>query len=484
MRRMAILVAVSVGLCGLVVAAPDEASKPPGGADKPTVVADKPVGGADKPGGREEALTAGMDFRKVVRDAKAKVFPAVVYIRCLRESRESGKKITQEISGSGVVISPRGEVVTNWHVIDKASKVRCLLFDGSALEADVVGKDKDTDLALLQLKMAEAAKDLPYAVFGDSKKLREGDFVMAMGAPWGLNRSVSIGIISCTRRYLPGSSEYSRWLQTDAAINPGNSGGPLVNTEGEIVGINTRVATGGGGVGFAVPSRNVQFVISQLREHGKVAWTWTGLRLQPLKDFNRETYYQGTDGVIVAATDPDSPAREAGVKPSDRILAVNGKAVSALREEDVPAVRRLLGLLPKKKPAKLTIRRKGVETVVTITPREKGKVEGEELDCPRFDFTIKAINQFANPELYFHIKQGVYVFGVKQPGNAAPAGLRPKDIILRIDGKKITTLDEMRAIHKQLVDNVKTKHRVQMVVLRSGLMHMIVLDFQRDYERD
>ena len=471
MRYMAILVAVSVGLCGPVFAAPGEASKPPGGAGKPV--------------GREDALTAGMDFRKVVRDAKAKVFPAVVYIRCLRESRESGEKITQEISGSGVVISPGGEVVTNWHVIDKASKVRCLLFDGSALVAEVVGKDKDTDLALLQLKMAKDAKNLPYAVFGDSAKLREGDFVMAMGAPWGLNRSVSIGIISCTRRYLPGSSEYSRWLQTDAAINPGNSGGPLVNTEGEIVGINTRVATGGGGgVGFAVPSRNVQFVVAQLHEHGKVAWTWTGLRLQPLKDFNRETYYEGTDGVIVAATDPDSPAREAGIKPSDRILKVNGKAISAVREEDVPAVRRLLGLLAKNRPAKLTIRRGKAETVVTLTPREKGKVEGEELDCPRFDFTVKAINQFANPELYFHFKQGVYVFGVKRPGNALPAGLRPQDIILRIDGRKITTLDEMKAVHKKLIDNVKTKHRVQLVVLRGGLMHMIALDFQRDYKRD
>jgi len=484
MRRMAILVAVSVGLCGLAVAAPDGTSTPPVGAGKVVGDARAPVGGASKPADRTEALTSGMDFRKVVRDAKTKVFPAVVYIRCLRESRESGKKITQEVSGSGAVISARGEVVTNWHVIDKASKVRCLLYDGSALVAEVVGKDKDTDLALLQLKMPPSAKDLPYAVFGDSKKLKEGDFVMAMGAPWGLNRSVSIGIISCTSRYLPGSSEYSRWLQTDAAINPGNSGGPLVNTDGEIVGINTRGATGGGGLGFSVPSRNVQFVVSQLRQHGKVAWTWTGLRLKPLNDFNREEYFKGTDGVIVAATDPESPARTAGIKPSDRILAVNGKAVSALREEDVPAVRRLLGLLPKNKPAELTIRRNGEEIVVKITPREKGKVEGEELDCPRFDFTVKAVNQFENPELYFHLKQSVYVFGVKQLGNAAPAGLRPKDIILRIDGKKVTTLDEMKAIHKDLIDNVKTKHRVQLVVLRGGLMHMIALDFQRDFERD
>ena len=470
MKHMAMFVAVSVGLCMQAAAAPQGAGK--GAADAPP-----------RPRGREEALV-GMDFRKVVRDAKAKVFPAVVYIRCLRESRESGKKITEEVSGSGVLISSAGQIVTNWHVIHKASKVRCLLFDGSALTAEVVGKDKDTDLALLQVKRPAGAKALPFAAFGDSSALREGDFVMAMGAPWGLNRSVSIGIVSCTSRYLPGSSEYSHWLQTDAAINPGNSGGPLVNTAGEIVGINTRGSSSGNGLGFAVPSRNVQFVISQLRKHGKVAWTWTGLQLQPLKDFNRENYFEGTDGVIVAATDPDSPAREAGIKPSDRILAVNGQTISAVREEDVPAVRRLLGLLPKNKPARLTVRSKDSEKVITLTPREKGKVEGDELDCPRLDFTIKAINQFATPELYFHRKEGVYVFGVKQPGNAGAAGLRAKDIILRIDGKTVATLDEMKAIREALIDKVETRHRVQLVVLRGGLMRLIALDFLRDYERD
>ena len=477
MKRITMSLAISIILVA-PLAAPLAAAP-----DAPGVSAGKPATKAGKaPSG--EGVLAGLDFRKVVSEAKAKVFPAVVYIRCLRESRESGKKITQEVSGSGVVISASGEVVTNWHVIHKASKVRCLLYDGSALSARVVGKDKDTDLALLQLEMPKGAKLLPFAKFGDSSKLREGDFVMAMGAPWGLNRSVSIGIVSCTRRYLPGSSEYSRWLQTDAAINPGNSGGPLVNTAGQIVGINTRGASGGSGLGFSVPSLNVQFVVSQLRKHGKVAWTWTGLQLQPLKDFNRENYFKGSDGVIVAATDPDSPAREAGIKPSDRILAVNGKAISALREEDVPAVRRLLGLLPKNKPAKLTVRRLGKETVVTITPRAKGKVEGDELDCPRFDFTVKAINQFATPQLYFQRKQGVYVFGVKRPGNASTARLRTKDIILRVDGKKVTTLDEMKAVHKALIANVDTKHRVQLVVLRSGLMQLIALDFLRDYERD
>ena len=433
--------------------------------------------------GREEVL-ARPDFRSVVRQAKARVFPAVVFVKCLRESRESGKKITEEIAGSGVLISTKGEVVTNWHVVDKASEVRCLLYDGRAMDAKVLGKDKDTDLALLQLEMDQDAKAAPYAEFGDSDVLKEGDFVMAMGAPWGLNRSVSIGIVSCTRRYLPKHSEYSLWLQTDASISPGNSGGPLVNTDGQIVGINTRATTIGGDMGFAVPSHTVKFVASQLREHGKVDWSWTGLQLQPLKDFNRNIYFQGTDGVIVAATDPESPARRAGILLKDRLLKVNGIAINAEWEEDLPAVRKLLGLLAKNEPAKLELNRNEKILTITLTPREKGKVEGEELDCPRWDVTVKTINQFDNPDLYFYCKKSVYVFGVKYPGNASSAGLSEKDIILKIDGKKVTTLEDIKKAHKEALANIKKKHKILFVVQRGGLMRQVLLDFSRDYERE
>jgi len=434
--------------------------------------------------GGGERLFARPEFRAVVREAKAKVFPSVVYIKCLRESRETGKKITEEMAGSGVLISPAGEVMSNWHVVDKAVEVRCLLYDGRAMDAKVVGKDKDTDLALLQLKLSRDTGPLPCAKFGDSDKLREGDFVMAMGAPWGLNRSVSIGIISCTRRYLPKHSEYSLWLQTDASISPGSSGGPLVNTEGLLVGINTRGAFGGGDMGFSVPSNTVRFIADQLREHGKVDWSWTGLQLQALKDFNRNIYFEGDEGVVISATDPASPAMRAGIRLKDRILKVNGVPINAEREEDLPSARRLLGLLEKGKPAELEIRRDNKVLKVAITPREKGKVEGDELDCPRWDMTVKTINQFDNPDLYFHRKKGVYVFGVKYPGNASSAGFGQKDIILKIDGKNVATLEDMKKIHKAAIDNVKTRHRILFVLLRGGLLRQVVLDFSRDYERE
>jgi serine protease Do len=431
--------------------------------------------------GSAAARTPG--FRRIVKGATDKVFPAVVFIKCLRESHESGKKVSQEVSGSGVVISAAGEALTNWHVIDKAVEVRCLLFDGRAMDAEVLGSDKDTDLALVKLKLPEG-DTVPAAEIGDSTVLKEGDFVMAMGAPWGLSRSVSIGIVSCTRRYLPDHSEYSLWLQTDASISPGNSGGPLVNTDGEVVGINTRGIMQGGDMGFAIPSETVRFVAGQIREHGKVNWSWTGLQLQALKDFNRNIYFDADEGVVVAATDPESPARRAGILANDRIVRINGRPVTATNEENLPAVRKLVGELPKHEAAAVELVRKGETVAVELTPREKGEVEGEELDCPRWDVTVKEINQFDNPDLYYYRKEGVFIYGVKRPGNGSNAGLESQDIILKIDGKSVKTLDDVRAIHKASLENVEKNHKIVVSALRNGLMRQVVLDFMRDYEKE
>jgi len=432
----------------------------------------------------EQPTLAAPDFRAVVNKAKDKVFPAVVFIKCITESFQQGEKISQSIAGSGVLISDKGEVLTNWHVIDKAIEVRCLLLDGQACDAKVLGSDKDTDLALLQLKLPDNAPPLPCAVIGDSTVLREGDFVMAMGAPWGLSRSVSIGIISCTQRFLEGNSEYSLWLQTDASISPGNSGGPLVNTAGEVIGVNARATTIGGDMGFAIPSQTIKIIVPQLREFKRVNWSWTGLQLQPLKDFNRNMYFDGTEGVIVADTDPDSPARRAGILPRDRILRLNDQPVTAINEEQLPAIRRQLGLLTKLKPASVQLRRDGKLLAVELVPREKGKVQGDELACPRWDFSVKTINQFDNPDLFFHRTAGVFVFGIKHPGNASSSGLQAQDILLKIDGKDVATLDDVKTIHEASLKTVTDKPRLMLTVLRNGLMKQVVIDISRDYSKE
>lgn len=430
-----------------------------------------------------EGLTK-LDFREVIKESKDKVFPTVVFIKCVQENLQGGKKVYQEVAGSGVIISAKGEVLSNWHVVDKATEVRCLLLDGRAATAKILGTDKDTDLALLQLNLPDDSGPVPYATIGDSSKLKEGDFVMAMGAPWGMSRSVSIGIISCTTRYLPQNSEYTLWLQTDAAISPGNSGGPLVNTDGEVIGINTRGTIMGGDTGFAIPTDVINDVVSQIRQNGKVDWSWTGLQLQPLRDFNRNIYFDFNEGVMVAETDPESPARRAGIQAGDRIIRLNDQTLTALTEEQLPAIRRQLGMLPKMTPAKLEFIRQGELMSVDLVPREKGSVEGEELDCPRWDFTVKTINQFDNPDLHFARPKGVFIYGIKYPGNAQAAGLLARDILVKIDGKEVFDLEEVKAIHQEALANLPSKNRVVLSILRNGLMRQTVLDYSRNYEKE
>ena len=426
-----------------------------------------------------------LDFRRVVKGAKERVFPAVVFIKCLREDMQGGKRQSQEVSGSGVLISADGELLSNWHVVDKATEVRCLLSDGQPYNAKVLGSDKDTDVALLKLERPAGAPPLPFARLGSSTNLTEGDFVMAMGAPYGLSRSVSIGIISCTQRYLPGASEYSSWLQTDASINPGNSGGPLVNTAGEVVGLNTRGMMGGGGdLGFTVPIEVARVVADQIRQHGRMDWSWTGIQLQPLKDFNRSVYFPENEGVVVAETDPESPARRAGLQAGDRIVRINGEAITGMTHEDLPAVRRHLGLLPKGRPSSIEYVRKGDTLKTEFVPRAKGRVEGEEVECPRWDFTVKAINQFDNPDLYFQRNEGVFIYGVKFPGNAAQAGLSQQDIVLKIDGREVKSPADVQTIHSEAIRNVASKHRVIVVLLRNGEQRQVVLDYSRQYDKE
>jgi serine protease Do len=425
------------------------------------------------------------DFREVVNLARQKAFPSVVYLHCVIENFERGERQRTTAAGSGVIISADGEVMTNWHVVDHALEVRALLNDGRAFPVEIIGSDKDTDLALVRLKLPAGETVTPLEVSGDDT-LQEGDFVMALGAPWGLNRSVSFGIISCARRFLPETSEYNTWIQTDAAISPGNSGGPLVDTRGRIVGINTRGILYGGNTGFAVPATMVRLVAPRLRTGGKAGanWTWVGVRLQPLRDFQRNVYFEGDTGVIVTHTDENSPAREAGLRTQDRLIRLNDTPVTALMEEDLPAVRLMLALLPTDKSARFTILRDGTEQTLAVHPRAKGLVQGEEFTCPRWDFTVKAINQFEVPDLHFQCSEGVYVSGIRSPGNASGSGLRMRDIIVSINGLDVTTVAEVRELHQKTIaalESGKGARRLVMSVLRTNQRLQIVIDITRDY---
>ncbi len=430
------------------------------------------------------------DFRQVIADAKREVFPSVVFLMPIAERFEGGKAEKAQVAGSGVIISPEGEVITNWHVVDKAVEIRCLLFDGRSFRAKILGVDKDTDLALLKID-APAGTVFPVARLGESRSLEEGQFVMAMGAPWGLSRSVSMGILSCVNRFLPGQGGgYNLWLQTDASINPGNSGGPLVDTSGRVVGINSLGSLIGGNLAFAIPSDTVKYVADRLRRDGRVIRAWTGIHLQPLKDFERNIFYEGDTGVLIAGVDPDSPADKAGIGVGQLLVAVDGKPVRGINHEDIPGINQLLAELPAGRAARFTLRPgarrldAGADREVTLTPMEKGGVEGADFDCRRWNMTVKTINEFATPMLHFFKQRGVYIQGVKYPGNAETAGLRAGDIILEIDGVAVDSLEKCREIYETVVGDALREKKVVFTIMRAGLRNYHVLDYAPRYGQD
>jgi len=234
------------------------------------------------------------------------------------EGTSDGAEQPRRSLGSGFVLTPDGYLVTNNHVIERAQNVRVALSDGRELNADVVGKDSATDVALLKIR--GAVKDLPFTRLGDSDRLQVGDWVVAIGNPFGLDHSVSHGMISAKERVI-GVGAFDDFIQTDALINPGNSGGPLFNMRGEVVGVNTAIVSQGQGIGFAVPINMVKDLLPNLLENGRLARGWLGIVVQ------EEGAAAGEKGAVVQTVFRASPAAKAGMVPGDRVTAVNGHPV-------------------------------------------------------------------------------------------------------------------------------------------------------------
>ena len=427
--------------------------------------------------------SAGPDFREVIRSTGEEVFPSLVYIKVVCKDLSGAKDEKLVASGSGVVISPDGELLTNHHVIDKATEIRCLLAGGEAYDAKVVGCDKDMDVALLRLERGTNAPPLKAATLSPDP-VRTGDVVLAMGAPWGLARSVTMGIVSCTDRVLEGAGQYTLWYQTDAAISPGNSGGPLVDTEGRVVGLNARGSMYGGQA-FTIPSTAILEILPYLREKGNAYWSWFGFKFQPLNDFNRNMRFPFETGVMVAGTDAGSPARKAGFQPNDRIVAIDGAAVTAMNAEDLPALERRLGRLPLGSNVVFTAEREGKRFTATVAPTEKGRVEGEQKLYERWGFTAQEINQFAEPELAFFAPEGgLFVAATSWEGNAAVSGLKRRDVIESIDGKPVKSLADLDPIYEAALKGLPAKYKMRVVVSRKGREMQFVLNYLEDTEKE
>jgi len=452
----------------------------------------------------ERSKSGNLDFEAIIQNAKRKVFPALVFVKPIREEFSTGEKRQQEVFGSGVIISEDGYVVTNNHVVENSIQINCVLFDKDQYPATVVGLDPETDLALLKLDSKPSfrfspktrAEDqgtspvvkFPRAEFGDSDNIEEGQFVMALGSPFGFTRSISLGIISNVHRYIGFKSQYkyNTWIQTDAAINPGNSGGPLVNTEGKIIGINTLGLVGiAEGMAFSIPSSVVINIVDKLKKDGRVIRAWTGIDLQALKDFQANTFTPAEKGVLIQSVEPGSPAAEAGIKSGDILTRINNQAVSGgTYVEELPSIRCALADLAIGSEARLTILRNNMEREFSLTPSLKDKFEGEDFDCRRWNFTVKEISKFSTPDLYFLRQKGVYIQGIRYPGNALTAGLQRKDILLSLDDKPINTLKDVKDIYESILKDEAREKKVVIKVLRQNYPRIFVLDYRFDYSEE
>jgi serine protease Do len=345
----------------------------------------------------------------------------------------------QRSLGSGFIIDKDGYIVTNNHVIDNADKIVVILKDEKEFEAKIVGRDKNTDLALIKI---ESNHNLPVLGFGDSDALKVGQWVVAIGNPFGLEQTVTAGIVSAKGRVI-GSGPYDDFIQTDASINPGNSGGPLLNMKGEVIGINTAIVAGGQGIGFAIPVNLAKNVIVQLKSTGEVTRGWLGVGIQDISEEVAEYYgIKEKNGVLVTEVFPGDPADLAGIKPKDIILSVNGKAVDSARQ-----LTGMIADISVGDTIQIKINRNGKSrtTDVKIAKREDTKISGKSTqERKQAQLGIQASEITPETARRFNLKDtaGIIVVGVDPESKAAEAGLRTHDIIREINHKNITSVSD------------------------------------------
>ncbi len=365
--------------------------------------------------------------------------------------------------GSGVIIdAQRGLVVTNNHVIANADQIRVKLRDGRVLEAKMVGTDPETDVAVIKIP----AKDLTALPIADSDKLRVGDFVVAIGNPFGLGQTVTSGIISALARSGLGIGEYEDYIQTDASINPGNSGGALVNLRGELVGINTAIFSQSGGnigIGFAIPANIVRQVVEQLAQYGRVKRGMLGVQLQDLNADLAQAFGIGdTKAAVVVAVEAGSPAEKAGLQPGDVVIAVNGKHVDSATE-----ARNQFGLLPAGEKIRLDILRNGKPQQINAELTERSEQSEGVRDERLAGATVGDID--SDSPLYGKV-EGVLIVDVERNSRAWRNGLRAGDVITSVNRRPVTSVKELLAAvgpgKKQLVVGIRRGNSAALFVMK------------------
>ncbi|OGT97508.1 MAG: peptidase [Geobacteraceae bacterium GWC2_48_7] len=371
--------------------------------------------------------------------------------------------------GTGFLISPEGYILTNNHVVNGADEVMVKLSDGRELKGEIKGLDEKLDLALIKITDKEK---FPATELGDSSALEVGEWVLAIGNPFGLAHTVTAGIVSAKGRVI-GSGPYDDFIQTDASINPGNSGGPLFDANGKVVGINTAIVAGGGGIGFAIPINIAKVVITQLRENGKVTRGYLGVRFQPLTaDLAKSFGLDSDKGALVASVEKGAPADKAGLKAGDIILEFDGKPIEG---NELP---RYVAVTPIDKKVKLLIFRDKRKQEVFITV---GKLDEEVAatetakagsEFEKIGMSIRELNKELATILGIKENKGLVIVEVKPGSPAEEAGVTPGATIIEINGQKPDTLEKFRAI----ISAVKKGDVLRFLLKRSdGSIHYVAM---------
>jgi serine protease Do len=422
-----------------------------------------------------------------------KLTPAVVNVRTSGEGRRSRTSQVPEPFrrfmppegereqplrglGSGFIIDPSGFIVTNHHVVDGAKTVEVTLADGRRFTAQVVGSDAETDIALLKIE----ATGLPAVPLGSSAGLRVAEPVMAIGNPFGLDHTVTVGIVSATGRFI-GQGRYDDFIQTDAAINPGNSGGPLINTRGEAVGINSAIFSRGGGfqgIGFAIPVDLARPVLTQLQATGKVVRGWLGVAIQPLTPELAKSFgIAATQGALVASVTEDSPAARAGVRPGDVIVDFDGKAVDSPRV--LPS---LVANTPVGRSVPVVVVRDAARRTLTVTVGELSEAREARAAAPaerpegrtaeRLGLALTELTPEIAQRFGLQVDRGVIVTAVKPDSPAAQAGLAPGDMIREVNRVPVQGLDD---VERGIARGGTGSDQVLLRVEREGSQRYVVI---------
>ncbi len=369
------------------------------------------------------------------------------YFKPFFGDRERDERATPRSQGSGFIIHETGLVLTNNHVIEGADAIDVKLADGREFKADVVGRDPKTDVALVRLR---AAANLPTVVLGDSDALEVGDWVIAIGNPFGLAHSVSAGIVSAKERFI-GAGPYDDFIQTDAAINPGNSGGPLFNAKGEVIGMNTAIVAHGQGIGFAVPVNLIKALAPQLEQSGRVSRGWLGVAIQEMSpELARSLNLDRVRGALVSEVVSGSPAERAGLRAGDVVLSVEGRGIESYNQ-----LTRAIALFAPGSALKLGYLRDGKEGQLTVTVGERDESGRIAAKVPPgtpgagpagpLGLGVGALTPEASRASGVRVGEGVLVQKVEAGSPAAMAGVMPGDVVLEVNRRRVRNATEFAA---------------------------------------